>query len=51
VAKRWRFPEASGGTDISYPFRFLHGYSRRARSHRYKRNRGKSRSRAHRRHR
>ena len=42
VAKRWQFPKASGGTDISYPFRFLHGYKRQARSHRYnKRNRAK----------
>lgn len=47
VAKRWRFPKASGGTDISYPFRFLHGYKRQARSQRYKkRNRAKKHRRA-----
>lgn len=45
VAKRWQFPKANGGTDISYPFRFLHGYKRQARSQRYKkRNRAKKRS-------
>lgn len=42
VAKRWQFPEANGGTDVSYPFRFVHGYSRKARSQSYKkRNRAK----------
>ena len=47
VAKRWQFPKANGGTDISYPFRFLHGYRRQARSDRFKkRNRAKKRSRS-----
>ena len=34
VAKRWRFPKASGGTDVTYPFRFVYGRRHARRSHR-----------------
>ena len=43
VAKRWRFPKASGGTDVTYPFRFLATPTRRARHSRHKRNRSRRR--------
>ena len=32
IAKRWQFPRASGGTDVSYPFLFVHGHTRHARN-------------------
>jgi TonB family protein len=31
VAKKWRFPKAGSGTDVTYPFLFVHG-SRHARN-------------------
>lgn len=36
VAKRWHFPKASGGTDVTYPFLFVHGtrHARHSRSSR-----------------